>query len=332
MTFEASDRAESFVPHAFPEHLVDLGEVRMNYATTGSPDAPALLLVPAQSESWWGYEQAMALLADHFQVFAVDLRGQGRSTWTPGRYTLDAMGGDLVRFLDLVVGRPAVVSGNSSGGVLTAWLAAYAKPGQIRGAVLEDPPLFASELTPAYGQSIRQSIGPLFALWNKHLGDQWTIGDWAGLQAAFPRQLPRSVLTAVGSMFPPPPDAAGAPAPDPHVVPQNLKEYDPEWGRAFVTGTASASCDHARMLASIRVPMLLTQHWRAVDDQTGALMGAVSDEQVQRARELIVGAGQPCEVVSLPDMPHAMHIYQPEQFTRTVLDWSAALPPAAVQG
>ena len=48
----------------------------------------------------------MPLLAEHFQVFAVDLRGQGRSTRTPGRYTLDNMGNDLVRFID-VVDRPA---------------------------------------------------------------------------------------------------------------------------------------------------------------------------------------------------------------------------------
>jgi hypothetical protein len=86
---EAADRADSFVPHAFPETLADLGEVRMNYATAGEPNLPALLLIPGQSESWWGYEAAMPLLAAHFQVYAVDLRGQGRSSWTPGRYTLD---------------------------------------------------------------------------------------------------------------------------------------------------------------------------------------------------------------------------------------------------
>ncbi len=81
----------------------------------------------------------MALLAEHFQVFAIDLRGQGRSTLTPGRYTLDNMGNDLVRFIDLIIGRPAIVAGNSSGGVLAAWMSAYAKPGQVRGSVCEDP-------------------------------------------------------------------------------------------------------------------------------------------------------------------------------------------------
>src|SRR5215467_3273078 len=129
----------TYVAHEFSEQLVDLGEVQMNYATAGDASSPALLLIPGQTESWWGYEAAMSRLAEHFQVFAVDLRGQGRSTRTPGRYTLDNIGNDLVRFMDTVVRRPTYVSGLSSGGVLTAWLSAYAKPAQLVAAHFEDP-------------------------------------------------------------------------------------------------------------------------------------------------------------------------------------------------
>src|SRR6185503_16667273 len=59
---------ETYVAHAFPEQLVDLGEVQMNYATAGAASSPALLLIPGQTESWWGYEAAMPRLAEHFQV------------------------------------------------------------------------------------------------------------------------------------------------------------------------------------------------------------------------------------------------------------------------
>ncbi|HEY5033170.1 MAG TPA: alpha/beta hydrolase [Actinomycetes bacterium] len=318
---EAQDRADTFIPHAFDEQLVNLGEIRMNYATAGEPNRPALLLVPAQTESWWGYEQAMGLLAEHFHVFAVDLRGQGRSTRTPGRYTLDNMGNDLVRFIDLVIGRPTVVSGNSSGGVLAAWLAAYAKPDQLRGAVCEDPPLFSSETNPACGQSIRQGIGPVFAVFNKWLGDQWSVGDWTGLQAAIPTELPTYVLMALQRMqigAPPDPSAPNEP-------PQNMKEYDPEWARSFWTGLASAGCDHLNMLASVTVPILLTHHFREIDPVTGGLMGAVSDQQVARARELVTAAGQPFDVVDQPDMAHAMHAHEPQQFTATIVDWASSL-------
>src|SRR5258705_11488667 len=91
----------TYVAHAYGEQLFDAGEVALNYAVAGGADKPALLLIPGQTESWWGYEQALPLLAEHFQAFAVALRGQGRSTRTPGRYTLDNMGNDLVRFIEI---------------------------------------------------------------------------------------------------------------------------------------------------------------------------------------------------------------------------------------
>ena len=317
---EAADRAEVFVPHAYDEHLVDLGEIRMNYAVAGDPASPALLLIPGQSESWWGYEAAMGLLAGHFRVHAVDLRGQGRSTWTPGRYTIDLFGNDLVRFIGLVIGRETVVSGLSSGGVLSAWLSAFAKPGQVRAALWEDPPLFASEVAPAIGQGIHQAIGPVFAAWNKWLGDQWSIGDWNGLLRAMPAELPPELLRSLAAMIPP--DETVDPTAGP---PQNLREYDPEWGRAFVTGAATASCDHAAMLARVRVPVLLTHHFHTVDAQTGRLIGASSDEQARRTRELVTAAGQRIDYRSFPDMPHSMHEHAPKQYAEALLEWVATL-------
>lgn len=322
-TVDATVSEDLFVGHAYPEQRVDLGEIHMNYATTGASSRQALLLIPAQTESWWGYEKAMAHLGEHFQVFAVDLRGQGRTNRTPGRYTLDNMGNDLVRFIDTVIGRPVIVSGNSSGGVLAAWLAAYAKPGQVRGSVCEDPPLFASEVDPACGHSIRQSIGPMFAVFHKWLGDQWSIGDWSGMQAAIPRELPQHILVALGRMgLGGPPE--GAPPAQP---PQNLREYDPEWARAFWTGLAGTGCDHARMLAAAKAPILLTHHYREIDPQTGSLMGAVSDEQVRRAGRLVSEAGQPFEVLDLADMVHAMHRADPERFSRIIVDWCSRVVP-----
>src|SRR4051812_46444483 len=91
---------ETYVDHGLEEHLFDTGEIEINHVIVGDASKPALLLIPGQTESWWGYEDALPLLAEHFQAYAVDLRGQGRSTRTPGRYTLDLIGNDLVRFID----------------------------------------------------------------------------------------------------------------------------------------------------------------------------------------------------------------------------------------
>ena len=303
----------TYIAHAFAERTCNTGEVELNYAVAGSADKPALLLIPGQSESWWGYEKALPLLAPHFQAFAVDLRGQGRSTRTPGRYTLDNMGNDLVRFIDIAIGRPCVVSGLSSGGVLSAWLSAYAKPGQVRGALYEDPPLFSSELNTSVGQSIRQSVGDMFALWNKYLGDQWSIGDWDGMIAGASRELPAWIAAIVS--------ATAGPEPS-----QNLKEYDPEWGRAFWSGTVAASCDHARMLSKVKVPVLLTHHLRMVNESTGRLMGALSDLQAARVRELVTAAGQRVDYKSFPAMGHMMHSQDPKLFADTLIEWARVLP------
>ena len=299
----------TYVAHAFSERTFDTGEVSMNYATMGDAASPALLLIPGQTESWWGYEAAMPLLAERFQVFAVDLRGQGRSTRTPGRYTLDNMGNDLVRFMDLVVRRPTIVSGLSSGGVLAAWLSAYAKPGQVLAGLYEDPPLFASEVWPAVGPGIRQCIGPMFDLWSTFLGDQWSIGAWDAMREGSAARLPEHLR------FIPVPDEP----------PQNLKEYDPEWGRSFWTGTVAAACDHERMLRSVKVPVLLTHHLRITNEATGFLFGAMSDQQAQRVQDLLTGAGVDVRYRSFPDVGHSMHGDRPDLYVETLFDWVTSL-------
>lgn len=315
----------TYVPHAYPEALFDTGEVSLNYAVTGPDSKPALLLIPPQATSWWGYEQAMKLLSDDFEVFAVDLRGQGRSTRTPGRYTVDNMGNDLARFIAGRIHRPAIVAGNSSGGLISAWLSAYAPPGMIRGAYYEDAPLFAAEARPPRGQGMSQTHGPMFRLVNTYLGDQWQVGDWEGLQRAFARDLPPALLQGLAQMSAGIHGRGNQSYVSGDEPPQTFKEYDPEWARAFWTGTATASCDHARMLAAVKVPVLFTHHFRNIDEATGRLQGALSDLQARHVRELITAAGQRIDYQSLPDMTHNMNRTDPQAYARILREWAGTL-------
>ena len=303
------DPDATYVAHGIPERIVDLGEVQLGYVTLGDASSPALLLIPGQTESWWGYEAVLPLLAERFQVYAVDLRGQGRSTRTPGRYTFDNMGNDLVRFIDVVIGRPTLVSGLSSGGVLSAWLSAYAKPGQVVAAVYEDPPLFSSEVRPAVAPGIRQAIGPLFDLWSTFLGDQWSVGAWDAMREGAADHLPEHLRFI----------------PVPEAPPQNLKEYDPEWGRAFWSGTVASSCDHERMLRAVRAPAVLLTHHMRVVSEVGFLLGAMSDPQAQRVQDLLRGAGVAVTYRSFPDVGHSMHGDRPELFVETLCEWVESL-------
>jgi pimeloyl-ACP methyl ester carboxylesterase len=170
-------------------------------------------------------------------------------------------------------------------------------------------------VNPSVGQSLRQAIGPVFAAMSKYLGDQWSIGDWDGLLAALPDELPPWMAIIAGAF------GMGDDGPG-----QTLKEYDPEWGRAFWTGAFYGTCDHERMLASVKVPVLFTHHFRTIDETTGALLGASSDLQAQRVRELVTAAGQPFDYVSFPEMPHSMHGADPQRYVDTLLSWTSTLP------
>jgi pimeloyl-ACP methyl ester carboxylesterase len=308
----------TYIQHKYDEQLFDTGDAVLNYSMIGASDKPAIVLIPGQTESWWGYEKAMGILSGHFQVFAVDLRGQGRSSRTPGRYTFDNFGNDLVKFITFVATRPVVVSGLSSGGVIAAWLSAYAPPGMIRGAHYEDPPLFACEQSPAFGPGIRQAAIRIFYLFSTYLGDQWRVGDWEGLKKAVRERFPANFLMAFETYYPLSPEP-----------PQILKEYDPEWAKAFVTGSVGASCDHARMLSQVKCPVLFTHHFSHVDENTGNLMGASTVRQVDQVEKLVKNAGQPFTRLSFPNMGHAMHDQDPELFVRTLVDWEKTLPTEA---
>ncbi len=108
--------------------------------------------------------------------------------------------------------------------------------------------------------------------------------------------------------------------------PQNLREYDPEWGRSFASGLATAGCDHATMLSHVKVPVLFTHHYHQQDQETGIYQGAISTPQANRVRQLVTAAGQDFTYLDFPGMPHSMHGHQPELYTHTVTEWATKLP------
>jgi hypothetical protein len=152
----------------------------------------------------------------------------------------------------------------------------------------------------------------MFDLWSTFLVALWSIGAWDAMRAEAPDRLP-GWLRAF---------------PIADVPPQELKEYDPEWGRAFWSGTVAASCDHERMLRSVTVPhVLLTHHFRVVDEDTGTLMGAMADVQATRVCELLTEAGVSVAYRSFPTVGHSMHGTQPDLYVDTLSEWIASLDP-----
>lgn len=78
----------------FIETTLDTGEIKLNYVV-GPDNGPPLVLIPGQGLSLESYQKSLPLLSKEFQVYAVDVRGHGKSTWTPGEYNFINMGMDI---------------------------------------------------------------------------------------------------------------------------------------------------------------------------------------------------------------------------------------------
>ncbi|MBM7805074.1 pimeloyl-ACP methyl ester carboxylesterase [Geodermatophilus bullaregiensis] len=114
-----------------PVHVVDYG---------GAEDGPPVVLVHGLGGSHGNWDLLAPLLTPSARVWALDLPGFGRSEPGQRRTTVQANVGVLQDFLREVVGEPAVLVGNSMGGMVSLFTAAAA-PDLVSGLVLLDPAL-----------------------------------------------------------------------------------------------------------------------------------------------------------------------------------------------
>ena len=120
--------------------FVDLGGP-VHHVDHGGPDGPApLVCVHGLGGSHANWFDLAPLLARSRRVHALDLHGHGRTPRAGRSASVRANRELLDRFLDEVVGEPAVLVGNSMGATISL-LEAAAAPEKVRGLVLIGPAL-----------------------------------------------------------------------------------------------------------------------------------------------------------------------------------------------
>jgi pimeloyl-ACP methyl ester carboxylesterase len=290
----------------------------INYAE-GPNNGPALLLIHGQEVSWEDYADVLPDLSRVYHVFAVDCHGHGKSSKNPAKYSAEAMGQDFIWFIKNVIGQPVVVSGHSSGGLLTGWLAANS-PENVRGIVLEDPPFFTTEsprnqktfawidsFEPIHRYIQQGSKGDfvLFYLqnsaWVKFFGDgrEGLINYAASYRAAHPNQrlefffLPPSINRLFWAM----------------------DSYDPRFGDTFYDASWNKNFDHAAALPKIKCPSVFI-HASWSYDNNGILMAALDGNDAERVHTLIKD-NVLINVVS----GHDVHAEKPQEFVKIMLDF-----------
>ncbi len=154
------------------------------YADFGGPSAgaPTLVLVHGLGGNHLNWLPAAPMLSKHARVLAVDLVGFGRTPAAGRGHDLETQRRTLERFVAEVVREPAVLVGNSMGGLVTLMTAAHA-PAHVSGLILVSPAmppvdLRAGDLPMVARQLLHVTPG---------IGElaMWTAGRRAGARGLF---------------------------------------------------------------------------------------------------------------------------------------------------
>ncbi len=292
----------------------------INYIVGPNNGLP-LLLLHGQIVYLETYFHVFSELSEHFQVYLLDIHGHGKTSRIKGNYTLNIMGEDLILFLENVVKRKAIISGNSSGGLLAIWLGANAQE-HVLGVVPEDPPLFSSEyprikntyayygmkvLVDAYTQS---KIAPL-AHYVEHieLPVKQGVPDTIHIKDISPRLYDDII--------------SGKPLSEINYVPRErlllfngFEMEDPKFAEAFLDGSMAKDSDHASMLSKIKCPMLLMHASWYYHEKFG-LVGAMDGEDIEKIKSLV-------ETLEYKyfDCGHGIHQERPKEFIDTIIHFS----------
>ncbi|MFT3942451.1 MAG: alpha/beta hydrolase [Ancrocorticia sp.] len=316
----------------------------LNYGEGPANGLTPLMLLHGQNVSWEDYANVLPELTKHYHVFAVDYYGHGGSSKNPDKYSAKAIGEDLIWFLEEIIQQPAVVSGHSSGGLLTAWLAANA-PDSVRGVVVEDAPFFSTEpgraektfaglgfkLTHDFLNQTEETNYTRYSLEHTYMQEFFNADgqdNWSKIvkDPAFkymdkhPGKVPRLWFyppsLGVNELF----DLTAN-------LQDGTGDYDLRFGETFYDYSWFEGFDQAETLARIQCPTTIL-HVAASDatapsyyDKNGILVSAMDNDDAARAQQLVAGS----ELIGGFKSNHDIHKDRPQEFTDVLVKFKDKL-------
>nr|WP_186351170.1 3-oxoadipate enol-lactonase [Pseudomonas poae] len=94
----------------------------MHYQLDGPADAPVLVLSNSLGTDLHMWDIQIPAFTRHFRVLRCDTRGHGKSLVTPGPYSIEQLGRDVLALLDALGIHRAHFCGLSMGGLIGQWL------------------------------------------------------------------------------------------------------------------------------------------------------------------------------------------------------------------
>ncbi|MGH9524741.1 MAG: alpha/beta fold hydrolase [Terriglobales bacterium] len=279
------------------ERSFSAGPATLNYVCSGE-SGPPLVLLHGITNRWEVFLSLMPYLTQRWRVFALDLRGHGRSSHVRDGYVGEQISLDVVKFLEEVVGEPAVLYGHSLGGMVTTYIASH-RPELVRAAGLGDSPFFFSDVT--------ESVYPeMFARLHQLLLQRMDLPDLVRAISEMPLHHPQ-----YGEVL-----FKNIPFNDEAFLTWwacSLRLMDPQALEMAIDGRLGASWS-SEWVKRISCPLLILQ----ADPKWG---GLVTQRDVDAAK-----AANPLTVhVLLTNVGHSLHIHQPGPVIRALGNWLGSL-------
>ncbi len=121
--------------------FINLPTIRLHYLDSGSTATTRptllLLLLHGLTANARMFEPLADLLAPHYRLIAVDLRGRGLSDKPSAGYSMAEHAADIIGLMDALGLERCIVGGHSFGGLLTMFLAAHF-PKHVEKAIILD--------------------------------------------------------------------------------------------------------------------------------------------------------------------------------------------------
>jgi pimeloyl-ACP methyl ester carboxylesterase len=269
------------------ENIFDTGTVKINYAEGPNSGAP-LVLLHGLGRNWRDFLVLVPKLSERWHLYAVDLRGHGKSGHVSRGYDSAGYAADVVNLLQAVVREPAVLFGHSNAGETVMQVAAR-HPELVRAAVLGDTPLSA--------RSLEQSIYPtLFADLHAML-EELTSGSvqeiargLAKVRIAIP-ELEDSIMLG---------DLPGNDEAYLLKWADSLRQVDPDAIQMTLDGSMLAGFDAEALMRRMQCPTLLLR----ANPEMGGLM---SEADMERAMRWLAKP----QLAKLRSVGHALFLIHP---------------------
>lgn len=323
----------------------DVGAVNLAYQV-GPSNGPPLVILPGMSVPAESYRKSVESLCESFQVYVITQRGHYDTGWAEDRsYHVSDYGGDVVAFIDGVIGEPVILSGHSLGALVGLWVAST-HPEKVRGYVAEDGPFLIQESERWHDSWVKPMFVGLESRSRAYHEQGASLEKLVTMFAEETVTLPsvhqsydRRIM-ALGktlSLNAPPPGAPDL-APDdaaaqrsayalfldgeapshgdfwPDVVlplaVQSTLHLDPEVPAAAVDASITEGFDHREAFSAVRAPTL---YWESDREMVGVISAEDHASLVERLQQNVRARH-----VYAKNSGHRIHRDQPERFAEEI--------------